>query len=345
VIRPGYWPVDAPIGQFRSLQSWIADVHQYFTPAYTFHLVDSFNKWSDGTAIEPAREWALGSEMGAYLNALSPGYAADDGGETAVIAGAGDISVCDWPFDDRVSDLFKLIPGDIFTLGDNSNEQGSWEQYQRCFADSWGRFKERIHPVPGNHDYVNPGANAYFEYYGAQAGEPGKGYYSYDLGAWHLIALNGNCSAVGGCWAGSPQETWLREDLKSHPTACTLAYWHQPRWSSGIHGGDDTYDAFWRVLYEYGAELVMNGHDHHYERFSPQTPDGVLDWEHGIRQFIAGTGGAGTRRTGDPLPNSEVLHTGTDGVLALSLYPDRYEWQFIPAGADAFSDWGTTPCH
>jgi hypothetical protein len=199
--------------------------------------------------------------------------------------------------------------------------------------------------VPGNHDYHTARASGYFRYFGAAAGNPAKGYYSFDLGEWHLIALNSNCSDVGGCERGSAQVRWLRADLAAHASArCTLAYWHHPLFSSGVHGSNATYTAFWNELYAAGADVVLVGHDHDYERFAPQTPTGVLDTRRGIRQFVVGTGGRGLRRFKTIRSWSEVRDSTTFGVLRLALRPAGYAWRFVPA-VGSFTDSGTGGCH
>lgn len=195
----------------------------------------------------------------------------------------------------------------------------------------------------GNHDNLNP--EAYYAYFGPAAGPSGLGYYSYELGDWHILVINSNCDYVGGCWPGSPQEVWLRADLAAHPAQCTLAYWHAPLFSSGYHGPDSALRPIWQALYEAGAEIVINGHDHHYERFAPQDPDGRLDEARGIRQFISGTGGADKRYPPNWSPNSEVLFGGIYGVLKFTLMPGGYAWEFIPEEGEQRSDAGSALCH
>ena len=202
-----------------------------------------------------------------------------------------------------------------------------------------------IRPTPGNHDYTTSTAAAYYSYFGAAAGSSGKGYYSYDVGQWHVVALNSNCSAVGGCNAGSAQETWLRADLAAHPNKCTLAYWHHPRFSSGYHGASTSVQPLWQALYDAGAELVLNGHDHDYERFAPQTPTGQADPARGIREFVVGTGGASERAFSATANNSEARNSSTFGVLQLTLHPSSYEWRFVPVAGQSFTDSGSAPCH
>jgi hypothetical protein len=204
--------------------------------------------------------------------------------------------------------------------------------------------KATTRPAPGNHEYNTAGATGYYAYFGAAAGDPARGYYSYDVGTWHLVALNSNCAAIGGCGAGSAEEQWLRADLAAHPAACTLAYWHHPRWSTGDHGSSAIYDGLWKALYAFGAELVLNGHDHHYERFAPQTAAGALDQARGLREFVVGTGGRSHYGTPTIRANSEVRNSDTFGVLRLTLRPAGYDWRFVPA-AGSFTDAGTASCH
>jgi len=244
-----------------------------------------------------------------------------------------------------VSDL--LVNGNlaaVLTLGDNSNEDGALRIYEESYDPTWGRVKGITHPSAGNHDYLNaPEASGYFTYFGAAAGEPGKGYYSFDVGAWHIIALNSNCSRAGGCAVGSPQETWLKADLAAHPNMCTIAYWHHPRFSSGEQGNYAAADPFWKALYAAGVEIVMNGHDHVYERFAPQNPGGAADPK-GIQEFIVGTGGKVLNNFATTQPNSLVRHRDTFGVLKLTLHPTSYDWQFAPEAGKTFTDTGTRNC-
>ncbi|MBD1862313.1 MULTISPECIES: metallophosphoesterase [Trichocoleus] len=233
----------------------------------------------------------------------------------------------------------------VLPLGDLQYEVGSAEAFQKSYAPSWGRLKSITRPVVGNHEYEEPGAASYYRYFGAAAGSPQRGYYSYDIGQWHLIALNSNCSEVGGCGIGSPQERWLKADLAAHPRKCTLAYWHHPRFSSGHHGNNSDTQAFWQALAAAGADVVLAGHDHHYERFAPQTPQGKLDPDRGIRQFVVGTGGKNHYELGEIQPHSQVRNADTYGVLKLTLHPTRYDWRFISEAGKSFSDSGNSPCH
>jgi hypothetical protein len=200
-------------------------------------------------------------------------------------------------------------------------------------------------PAPGNHEYLTSGASGYYGYFGAAAGDPTKGYYSYELGSWHIVVLNSNCSAIGGCTAGSAQETWLRQDLAANPTSCTLAYWHHPRFSFGEYSNDPRMQALWQALDEAGAEIVLSGHDHNYQRYAPLNPDGTRDDARGIRQFVVGTGGANHTPLGNPPPNVEASNDDTFGVLQLTLHPTSYDWQFLPISSQSYTDVGSGACH
>ncbi|HEY4620209.1 MAG TPA: Calx-beta domain-containing protein [Gaiellaceae bacterium] len=233
----------------------------------------------------------------------------------------------------------------VLTLGDNQYENGEYPNFTVSYDASWGRVKSITHPSPGNHEYNTSGAAGYYQYFGAAAGDPAKGYYSFDVGGWHVVSLNSNCAAVGGCGAGSPQEQWLRADLSaSSSAACTLAYWHHPRFSSGQHGSDSTYTAFWQALYDANADLVLVGHDHDYERFAPQTPSGALDTVRGIRELVVGTGGKNLRAFATIRAWSEARDSTSAGILELTLRANGYDWRFRPA-VGSFTDAGSGSCH
>ena len=263
----------------------------------------------------------------------------------AVLVGAGDIAACDRDGDEKTAALLDGIPGTVFTLGDNAYPNGTPEQFANCYEPSWGRHKARTRPAPGNHDYRTRGAAGYFAYFGAAAGDPTKGYYSYDLGGWHVVVLNSNCGEIGGCGVGSPQQKWLEADLAAHPAPCTVAMWHHPRFSSAEHGNDAATRDLWKTLQNAGAELVLAGHDHDYERFGPQDADGKADPARGLRSFVVGTGGKSFYSFEKIQPNSEVRNTETPGVLKLTLHPESYDWQFIPAAGGSFTDSGSAACH
>jgi acid phosphatase type 7 len=233
----------------------------------------------------------------------------------------------------------------VLALGDNQYECGGYQAYLQSYDPSWGRLLAMTHPVPGNHEYqtsggtdCSTGAAGYFHYFGSAAGDT-NGDYAWDIGAWHMIALNGNCGAVGGCDSASPQGTWLRNNLGS--STCTLAYWHQPYYT-GTSTRASSYQYFWQTLYNAGADLVLNGHQHSYARFAPQDASGNLDATNGIRQFIAGTGGEGL--FGLPGTKNVQITKNTFGVLTLTLHPTSYDWQFLNTSGNVL-DSGTTPCH
>jgi hypothetical protein len=263
----------------------------------------------------------------------------------ATLLAAGDIASCSSNGDEATAALLDRLPGTVVTLGDTVYDDGSPQQFSQCYNPSWGRHKSRTRPAPGNHDYNTDDAAGYFGYFGTAAGDPDKGYYSYDLGAWHIVALNSNCSDVGGCGEGSPQEQWLRQDLAAHPRACTLAYWHHPRFSFGKYDDSTATKALWQALYDAGAEIVLAGHDHNYQRYAPLTPSGARDEARGIRQFVVGTGGKNHYALGSPPPTVEAYSDDTFGILRLTLREKSYDWEFIPAAGKTFTDSGSGTCH
>lgn len=250
-----------------------------------------------------------------------------------VFVGAGDIAMCGSTAAESTAKLLDGIGGTVFTLGDNAYFSGTRQEFRDCYEPTWGRHKGRTFPVPGNHDYNSPGAAPYYEYFGVNS------YYSHEVGAWHAIALNSNVP-VG---ANSAQGQWLRSDLASSPRRCTVAYWHHPLFSSGPNGDSPEMRDFWRLLYDAGADLVLVGHDHDYERFAPQDPDGRPDPARGIRQFVVGTGGATPYMFITLRANSEVRLTPVFGVLKLTLQADSYNWEFIPVAGRG--DSGSGQCH
>jgi len=263
-----------------------------------------------------------------------------------VVVTAGDIAVCRTEGDEATAKLVEGIDGaTVLTLGDNAYPEGSVEDFEECYGPSWGQFKARTKPSVGDGEYETAGASGYFNYFGEAAGDPQKGYYSYDLGSWHVIVLNSNCSEVGGCGAGSAQERWLRSDLEANPSACTAARFHHPRFSSSEHGSSSAVAPFWEALYEAGADVVLSGHAHNYERFAPQTPSGQADPAQGIRQFVVGTGGRSLISFGAVQANSKVRIADTYGVIKLTLHPEGYEWQFVTAPGGMEADSGSASCH
>jgi hypothetical protein len=263
-----------------------------------------------------------------------------------VLLAAGDIADCaNLAGAESTAKILEQNPGTVAAIGDLAYPDGTRDNF-KCYDQTWGRAKNRTRPAPGNHEFHSQGATFYFEYFGDAAGDPKNGYYSYDLGAWHIISLNSECADIGGCNEGSREEKWLRADLASHPVACTLAYFHKPLFSSGAaHGNDPIVKPLYQALYDANADVVLGGHDHDYERFSPQDPDGKSDPARGIREFVVGTGGKNHRVFAAPLPNSEVRDNTAFGVLKLTLKADSYDWQFIPEAGKTFTDSGSGRCH
>jgi hypothetical protein len=263
---------------------------------------------------------------------------------TAILVGAGDIATCGLDGDEATADLLDRLPGAVFTAGDNAYEDGTPAQFANCYDPSWGRHLDRTRPAAGNHDWLTRGAAGYLDYFGSSStNAEGQTWYSYDLGDWHVIVLDSNCEMVDGCGPDSPQGVWLAADLGASRARCAVAIWHHPRFSSGEHGSDPVTDPFWRALTAAGADVVVNGHDHDYERFAPQDADGVPDGA-GIREFIVGTGGAALRDFPTLAPNSVVRSSLAHGVLELTLQPGGYVWRFISTDG-SFSDQGSATCH
>jgi acid phosphatase type 7 len=273
-------------------------------------------------------------------------------GRAYTVYAAGDIARCPYPdpaWSVAASTAAIVANGlasnpdaAVLTLGDHTYPRGTAAEFRDCYGPTWGRFKDRTWPAPGNHEYYASGqASPYFAYFGARAG---AGHYSVELGSWHVISLDSDLPAP----AHAAQLAWLREDLARHPARCTLAYWHHPLYSSGGHGSVAKMRDAWELLYQAGAELVLSGHDHDYERFAPQDADGRLDAARGIRQFVVGTGGAYPTPFLWPVANSEVRDSSGAGVLRLRLKDDGYEWEFMPAAPlpdGATPDHGSGSCH
>jgi Calcineurin-like phosphoesterase len=261
----------------------------------------------------------------------------------SVLVGAGDIASCGSTGDSATAALVRDIPGTVFTTGDNAYESGTAAEYADCYGPTWGAFRDRTRPSPGNHDYHSAGATGYFGYFGARAGDQSRGYYAYDLGTWRIYALNSNCAAVGGCDAGSAQERWLRADLAAHSRHCVLAYWHHPLFSSGPHGNHLKMRAFWEALYAAHADLVINGHDHLYERFRRQSPSGRAT-RRGIQEFVVGTGGRSHYAVDRIKANSVARNSTTFGVLRLRLLDTGWTWRFVPVAGKTYTDRGERTC-
>jgi 3',5'-cyclic AMP phosphodiesterase CpdA len=263
------------------------------------------------------------------------------------VVAAGDIAECS-PLDLSNSNAARtaalIEPSDliVLTLGDNAYPDGTPTQFSDCFHPSWGRFKDRIRPSVGNHDYRTPGAAGYFDYFGDRAGPGRRGYYSFDVAGWHFISLNSNIDAS----VGSAQYAWLEDDLAASSTAlCTLAYWHHPVFTSGPHGNNARMAGVFNLLHAAGTEIVLVGHDHVYERFAPQDAAGQSDPQRGVRSFTVGTGGARLYSFRAIRPNSEARDDTTHGVLRLALESAGYRWAFVPAGGGPRRDEGAARCH
>lgn len=296
----------------------------------------------------------LGSSIARAQSSQSVNTAAASRTKTFTLVGAGDIAWCkDLAGAKATTKLIQHIPGTVFAAGDLAYESGSGEEFRNCYDRTWGKFKNRTYPAPGNHEYNGSEVSGYFRYWGKQAGEAEKGYYSYDLGSWHVVVLNTNCNSkhLGGCSEDSPQEIWLREDLAAHRNGCILAYGHHALFSSGVsakHAMHPELRPLWRDLYAAHADLVLAGHEHSYERFAPQDPEGHADPDHGIREIVVGTGGKDHTPLGPARANSEVRNDDTFGVLKLTLSSDRFSWEFIPVpqhGTVPFRDSGSGTCH
>jgi 3',5'-cyclic AMP phosphodiesterase CpdA len=281
--------------------------------------------------------------------------------DSVLIAAAGDL-VCGTGTQTQIIPCLELMTADVvrklkpdalLLLGDLQYEAGSLADFQSYFEAAFGEFKSITYPVPGNHEYFTPGAAGYFDYFNGvgadsgRAGRRGRGYYSFNLGAWHIVALNSNCLEIGGCSARSAQAAWLRADLASNKAKCTLAFSHSARFSSGLHGNDELMRDLWQIMHEAGVDVVLSGHDHHYERFLRQDARGRPDEKRGILAFVLGTGGKGLAPIGRRRSNSAVHDNSSIGVLTMVLRPDSYSWKFAP-GSDPrmkLDDAGDGTCH
>jgi acid phosphatase type 7 len=266
--------------------------------------------------------------------AFAPAVVAAD----PVVLAAGDIATCGEDGDERTAALLDSQPGVVLTLGDNAYEHGTLDDFHECFEPSWGRHKQRLRPAPGNHEYIS-GGTAYFRYFGRAAGPSGRGYYSFNLGAWHIVSLN----SERGTGAGGSQVRWLRADLARSKARCVLAFWHRPRWSRGQYGDDRSMAPLWNALYDAGADVVLGGHDHNYQRYPQMNKRGELDRTRGIRSFVVGTGGRrlyGLRRD----PRRRAGNDQTLGVLKLILRPRGYSWRFVPVAGSRYRDSGSGEC-
>ncbi len=298
----------------------------------------------DGLDFE-SREGASAPTLVVTLAAAGDGVS----GQRTVLVGAGDIASCDSDGDETTAALLDQVVGEadeavVFTAGDNAYEDGSAEIFANCYEPSWGRQKDITRPAVGSREYRTQGAAAYFEYFGEAAGNPGEGYYSYNFGGWHIVVVNSNCTEIGGCEAGSPQEQWIRQDLEAQSAACTLAYWHQPLFSSRSGGTNPEMLPIVQALDDADADVIISGNDHFYERFLPQEPEGDED-EDGIVQFTVGTGGRSLDEFLGPSPNSATRFNESFGVLALGLYAGGYDFEYLTPPGTPFSDSGSATCH
>jgi acid phosphatase type 7 len=269
--------------------------------------------------------------------------------EGVTLYAAGDIASCKSTPEEsgaaRTAAIISAGLGDknaiVLTLGDNTYPVGLLDEYHRCYDPTWGRFKSRTHPSPGNHEYYTPNAAGYYAYFGEAAGQARRGYYSFTHGGWHIISLNSNLRPTDH----EAQLSWLKNELARSKAKCTLAYWHHPLYSSGGHGNDKRMQDAWAILYSAGAELILSSHDHNYERFAPQDAEGQQDDERGIREFVVGTGGAKLSPLRFRRFNSDVSDNSTHGVLKVVLKEAGYEWKFIPVEKNGFTDRGVALCH
>ncbi len=255
------------------------------------------------------------------------------------VAAAGDIASCDEAGDEETAALVQRIrPDAVLTTGDNVYPVGSWQQFATCYARSWGRFRQKTYPSPGNHDYFTPGARGYFRYFGDRAPRP---YYSFDLGRWHLVSLN---SELHAGWR-SPQVRWLRRDLARDAHRCELLYWHQPRFSGGPHGSNPDVQGLWRAAYEAGVDLVLVGHDHNYQRFRRLDARGRPDPRFGVVQIVVGTGGRSHYELGE-ISHRPAADGTTFGVLKVRLGARSFGLRFVPVSGGAYADRiGNARCH
>jgi hypothetical protein len=288
-------------------------------------------------------------------SAVLPSVKAD--AKSVTVVAVGDVADCNGGKQMEVASLVdRIAPDAVLGLGDLAYPNGSIDELLDCYGPSLGRFRCITRAVPGNHEYHTPHAGAYYAYFCGSSGTAFQGYYSFELGPWHVVALNSNCGGdldvpaevateFGGCGADSPQARWLESDLAAHPASCTLAMWHHPRHSSAVEGSTKAMQSLWAILAGHHVDLVVNGHAHAYERFPPMDANGVRDDVNGMRAVLVGTGGSPLSGFGDGPVHSEIRNAGSHGVLKLELFEARYRWTFVPVDGDSFHDEGETPCH
>jgi PKD repeat protein len=365
-------PPAAPVGSFNAaplsgtapLTVTFTDTSTNSPTAWAWDFDDPGSSGANTSTLQnPTHTFA---DPGSYVVELTPSNAVGAGspatrtiavsapptGGGNVFVGAGDIADCNRSTDEATALLLDGISGAVFTAGDNTYPDGTAANFANCYGPTWGRHKARTKPAIGNHDYSASGdLSAYFDYFGPGIGDAGKGYYSYDVAGWHVVVLNSQCSTLGGsasagCGTNSPQTTWLRQDLASSSASCTIAIIHNPRFTSKRTTPDGPYAAFWTALYNAGAEIVISGDKHNYERFAPQTPAGAADPSFGVRQFVVGTGGAALSTFGtSTMANSQSKNDSTHGVLKLSLHASSYDFEFVPVAGKTFTDSGVGACH
>ena len=290
------------------------------------------------------RAGALSAIFVVILIGQAPAAVAKSPASATILLAAGDIADCSSDGALLTARLIQSRPGTVAALGDTAYPKASKSDFANCYRPTWGRFKSRTRPALGNHEYLTAGASGYFAYFGRKAAPPG-GYYSYKLGRWHVVVLNSNCDRIGGCGPGSKQLRWLRTDLARHPARCTLAYWHQPRFSSGLHGPNEALQPIWAALAKAGADIVLNGHDHNYERFAPLNAAGRIDPAYGMREFVVGTGGGPLRAVAGASYGSRKIITYKWGVLRLKLDANRAYWRFLSTPNGRVLDSGSSACH
>jgi hypothetical protein len=316
------------------------DVTSYVTGNGTFSIGATSTN-ADGAYYDSRESGADAPQLVITTGTTTPPPTSPPPSGDPVLVGAGDISNSG-SGDTATANLLDGIQGTVFTAGDNVYDSGTTTEFNTYYEPTWGRHKARTKPAPGNHDYNTSGATGYYNYFGASAGPSGRGYYSYDLGNWHVVSLNSEVSMS----VGSAQEQWLRADLAASSKPCTVAYWHKPLFTSGAnHAPETATRPLYQALYDFNADVVVTGHNHQYERFAPQNPTGGLDNTRGIREFVAGMGGASHYSFGTIQPNSQARNSDTYGVLKLTLHANSYDWQFVPEAGKTYTDSGTTSCH
>ena len=333
-LRVREWDADAVVGSGQQCVATTASWREFATLQYTALRGGSeleLYAYQTASAVAGESFELDGMSLSDGSPAAVPETPAASG--DPVLLAAGDVASCWSSGDESVSRLLDTLPGTVVIPGDTEQNHGYAAEFEGCYDPSWGRHKARTKSAVGDHEYSSGAADGYFDYFGSTMGEHGKGWYSYDRGAWHIVVLNSNCEFVGGCGPGSEQYQWLQQDLQEHAGSCVGAYWHHPRFSAGgTHGNKLNGQPFWDLLYQYRAEWVLGGNDHNYQRFAPQTPSGELDRDRGMRQFVVGVGGTMHYPLGTPLPNTEVQNSGTFGVLKLTLHDTSYDWRFLGPG-------------